>query len=581
MSEQANTAEPKLNDKSVQQAMQTFASNLGQMLQMATDNARRQARSETYKELGLKWDENSTEIKLPGDPTPMDVDEAIQTLLDFKATESQTFTVTEYLPGMPQDAAHAFVQVLKARYGWVNPQTKQTIFGPEPPRMVMVRTGHRPEDFVEVPVGKFKLQDIKAAQVETGFAFNPKGRSGSFQSFYITAEVKHQDRKIIQELINATRVYLKDHSIYQGKPMRLPVDSSGHVESDVAPIFIDLSKVSEDGLVLTKLNYDLISQTVWTPIRATAQARKHNISLKRGALLWGEFGTGKTLSALVTAKIAEENGWTFIMLDDPKGLVQALEMAKLYQPAVVFAEDIDRVVVRDRDDNANDILNTIDGALAKGAEVMTILTTNHIDKINQGMLRPGRLDALIHVTKPDAEAAVRLVRLYAGDLLDRAEPLTALGQHLSGYIPAIIAEVVNRSKLGMIARNESRIIESDLITAAISMKAHSERLDEDESKPSKEERVGIALRDLLGDAASSYAGDLDEDLSNIDDNASSAAANSRGAFQIAQKELPAIRKLLESHANGNGADTSKAISALDILELKNKVEKIAKTVGAN
>ncbi len=583
MSDPSNgTAEPKLNDKSVQQAMQTYALNLSKMLQDATDRARREAKAETYKELGLKWDENSTQILLPGDPVPMEVDEAIQALLDFKATESQTFSVQEFLPGMPHDAAHAFVQVLKARYGWVNPQTKQTIFGPEPPQMVMVRTGHRPEDFVEVPVGKFKLQDI-AASVETGFAFNPKNaKSGSFQSFYVSAEVKHKDRKVVQELINATRVYLKEHSIYQGKPMRLPVDSSGHVESDVAPVFIDLSKVSEDGLVLTKLNYDLITQTVWTPIRHTAEAREHNISLKRGALLWGEYGTGKTLSALVTAKIAEENGWTFIMLDDPKGLVQALEMAKLYQPAVVFAEDIDRVVVRERDDNANDILNTIDGALAKSSEVMTILTTNHIDRINQGMLRPGRLDALIHVTKPDADAAVRLVRLYAGKLLDEKEPLTALGEHLAGYIPSIIAEVVNRSKLGMIARSEKRIIESDLITAAISMKAHSERLDEDEVAPSKEEQVGIALRDLLGDPESSYSGNLDDDLENIQDSANSANSNSRAGYQIVAKELPIIRKLLESHANGNGAGSGvPVISAAEVADMKTKIERIARALDAN
>ena len=555
------------------QNLSNIALFLGQALQDAADQAKEGARNEHFKELGVEW--KGTKITLPDDPKKMAVRDAIKALIDLEAVEAQTYTVQEFLPGMPHDAAHAFVRVLERRYGWVNPQTKMTAFGPQPPQMVMVRTGFLPQEYVEVPIGKFKLPDI-SVDLETGFARNPKNKAGSFLSFYVTADVKHADRKVIMLLINETREYLKQHSIYQGKAMRLPVDRSGQVESDVAPSFIDLSKVDERGLILTKTNYDLLNHTVWTPIRKTAVARKHNIPLKRGALLYGEYGTGKTLSALVTAKIAIENGWTFIMLDDPKGLVQALEMAKLYQPAVVFAEDIDRVVVRDRNDSANDVLNTIDGAVQKNSEIITVLTTNHIEKINQGMLRPGRLDALIHVTKPDAESAIRLVRLYAGDLIDKDEPLTALGEHLSGYIPAIIAEVVNRAKLGMIFREENRIIESDLITVALLMKAHSDLLKEDKPKPSKAEAVGLALADLLGDGVSHYNGDLDDDIERINDKAGDARDYAREAAGIVGEKLPRIEKLLQGAANGSGLPT-----AADIKDIKATLERVATRVGVN
>jgi transitional endoplasmic reticulum ATPase len=568
----------EVNDpKAVEKAMADFAANLGMMLQQATDRARKEGKASTYKELGLKWDEKSTQITLPANPDPMEVDEAIQNLIDFKALESQKYTIQEFLPGMPHDAAHAFVQVLKARYGWVNPQTKMTAFGPEPPQMVSVRTGVKPEDFVEVPTGKFKLQDV-SADVETGFARNPKNKSGSFLSFYITAEVRHDDRKVIQEIITLTRAYLNSNSIYQGKPMRLAVTPGGTVEADVAPTFIDLSKVNEDGLVLTKTNYDLMATTVWTPIRHTAAARREGIPLKRGALLWGEYGTGKTLSALVTAKIAQENGWTFIMLDDPKGLVQALEMAKLYQPAVVFAEDIDRVVVRDRDDKANDVLNTIDGAVQKGAEIITVLTTNHIDRINQGMLRPGRLDALIHVTVPDAEAAIRLVRLYAGSRLDPNEPMTGLGEHLKGYIPAIIAEVVNRSKLSMIANGRQRIIESDLILAAESMKAHSELLQKEDPKPNVYERLGRAFGEVVTGVDADIE-TINENLNDIDYKAGEAKNYSESVHEIVSDKLPKILKLLSQGPNGSSGGSG--INPADVAEMKTSLTRIGRAVGVS
>jgi SpoVK/Ycf46/Vps4 family AAA+-type ATPase len=74
----------------------------------------------------------------------------------------------------------------------------------------------------------------------------------------------------------------------------------------------------------------------------------HKVPLKRGVLLEGPYGTGKTLTAFVTAKKCVENGWTFIMLDRVAALKEALTFARMYAPAVVFAEDIDRSVEGER-----------------------------------------------------------------------------------------------------------------------------------------------------------------------------------------------------------------------------------------
>jgi len=537
----------------------------------ATAQKMRDGKIQQQTDLGVKHGPG-TEILLPSDPHKMLVKEAIQVLLDFEAKESQEFTINEFLPGMPHDAAHAFVHVLKARYGWVNPQTKMTIFGPEPPKMVRVYKGVGADNYVEVPVGKFKLQDIPNADLETGFARDPNNKAGSFASFFVRANVKFKERAVIMDLINETRDFLKTGSIYRGKAMRLPVDSDGHVEASIAPVFIDLSKVSEEGLVLTKKNYALLNHTVWTPIRKTALCRQQKIPLKRGALLWGPFGTGKTLTALVTARIAEENGWTFIMLDNAKGLPQALEMAQLYQPAVVFAEDIDRVVVKSRDERANDVLNTIDGALSKNSEVITVLTTNEIDKINEAMLRPGRLDALIHVTVPDAEAAERLVRLYAGSLLAKTVPLTALGKLIEAeqYIPAIIAEIVNRSKLAMIYDERQQLVEEDLLLAAELIRDHSARLAQKQPEPSKAEKVGLALFDLLGDQTNHYSG---SDLQNDVHNDISISRDGRDWAETAADRsgelLALVKKLAEKGTFGTNGSGDK------LNEVDRKLSKIA------
>ena len=76
-----------------------------------------------------------------------------------------------------------------------------------------------------------------------------------------------------------------------------------------------------------------------------------------------------------------------------------------------------------------------------------MLTTNHLENINPAMLRPGRLDSIINVLPPDAEAVSRLFHLYGGSTIAADEDLSKAADLLSGTIPAVIAEVVKRAKL--------------------------------------------------------------------------------------------------------------------------------------
>src|SRR5262249_22003547 len=147
-----------------------------------------------------------------------------------------------------------------------------------------------------------------------------------------------------------------------------------------------------------------IDTSILVPIMHTKEVEAQKIPLKRTILLEGPYGTGKSLTARMAARVCEENGWTFILLDRVQGLRTALEFANRYSPAVVFAEDIDRIS-EERNDAANDLINTIDGVLSKSSKIMTILTTNFADKLDKAMVRPGRLDAVISLRAP-SDAAV-------------------------------------------------------------------------------------------------------------------------------------------------------------------------------
>jgi transitional endoplasmic reticulum ATPase len=308
--------------------------------------------------------------------------------------------------------------------------------------------------------------------------------------------VRKREAPVVKELANLARDILKTSSIYKAKAIRLKVDDDGDLVVSEPPTFIPTDYINPTDLVLNDDELEQVKSTLWAPVENTQACIEHRIPLKRGVLLEGTYGTGKTMTANVTSKICVDNGWTYILLDDVRALKEALLFAQRYQPAVIFAEDAERVA-EDRDQRGNDLLNTIDGVLSKNSQVITVLTTNFVEKLDSAMLRPGRLDAVISIRPPEPNAVERLVRLYGRGLVDPLEDLTEVGQALAGNIPATIREVVERSKLSMVAHGRSAVAAQDLLISARGMQRHLELLQGKKPEPSLEERVGSALGDLI------------------------------------------------------------------------------------
>ena len=429
-----------------------------------------------------------TQIILPAEPVPMSTQLAITTLERKLADEQTILDVHEVINHHPYDALVAFNEVMRQTYGWTSPVPKMTFFGPQPPDLVTVKTGPKEGDSVQVPCGTFKLPNVeKPIEVYMNFAGN---------CLIIRGQVRKIDRSFLMELAKKTREYLKLHSIYRSKAINLKCDDAGNiVPSEIS--FIDTDYINPDELILNPDEYEQVTASLWTPIRQTALCETHGIPLKRGVLLEGVFGTGKTMTANVTSKICVDNGWTYILLDDVRGLKDAILFAQKYQPCVVFAEDVDRVA-EERDQRGNDLLNTIDGILNKNSKVISVMTTNHVEKLNPAMLRPGRLDAVISVRPPEAEAVRRLVHLYGAELIDVSDDLKKSAEVLSGNIPATIREVVERSKLAMIAHGNTFVTDEDLFVAATGMEAHLNLLNQKTPDITDEEALGKAFAKVVG-----------------------------------------------------------------------------------
>jgi transitional endoplasmic reticulum ATPase len=108
------------------------------------------------------------------------------------------------------------------------------------------------------------------------------------------------------------------------------------------------------------------------------------------------------------------------------------------------------------------LLTELDGVEAL-RNVVVIGATNRPDLIDPALLRPGRLERLVYVPPPDADARAAILRAVSKSVpLDDSVDLAALGAELDGYSAADCAALIRESALA--AMRES--LEASTVTAA-------------------------------------------------------------------------------------------------------------------
>jgi transitional endoplasmic reticulum ATPase len=401
----------------------------------------------------------------------------------------------------PLDGAAATMRVLKRTFGGVSVPPGMGFFGPIPPAFISIEVG--PNERIEVPAMGEEVTLPHLSDVT--FTLDASGHEEYGHVFTLHARGKKASAGEVQAIFELVAQELEENSIYRGKAIH---DGYG---------FLDLDGFDPDKVVYSEVTQGELETNIFARLWYPDELTRYGQRLKGAVLLEGTYGVGKTLAAYMTAIEAIKAGWTFILMrpesitgqSSVEAFRKVMQDAEMYERAVVFVEDVDTLTAADAEsDRISIMLDLFDGVRAKGREVVVILTTNHVESIHKGMVRPGRIDAVIPVTKPDAAGIIKLCKvLVPEELLSEEisdEEWEMVAKAMDGFIPAAVAEACERAVRYMIVKakgevNGTRIDALDLARAAEGLSGQMQLLEDAKDLPERE-TLTMALRSAVEEA---------------------------------------------------------------------------------
>ena len=228
-------------------------------------------------------------------------------------------------------------------------------------------------------------------------------------------------------------------------------------------------------------------------LRNPGKYSKVGARIPKGVLLVGPPGTGKTLIAKAVAGEAgvpffSISGSDFVEMFVGVGASRVRDLfasAKKNCPCIVFIDEIDAVARRrgtgmggghdEREQTLNQLLVEMDGFGANEG-IIVMAATNRVDILDPAIMRPGRFDRKIAVSRPDVKGREEILKVHAknkplGDDVD----LHQIAQTTAGFTGADLENLLNEAAIYAAKGSRAYMIQEDIRKAFIKVGIGAEK----------------------------------------------------------------------------------------------------------
>lgn len=243
------------------------------------------------------------------------------------------------------------------------------------------------------------------------------------------------------------RQFAEEVCAFCNEPRRAVLRFSGGRFSHDHELWEEIGRASFDDLVLAGDLKDRMLEDFMSFLGARAEYERYGVPYKRGVLLLGPPGNGKThcLRALIkTLALPCIYVTSFKASYTPEhdNIDRVFARAKEITPCVLVFEDLDSMI---HDKNRSFFLNKLDG-LSNASGLVTLATTNHAERLDPAILeRPSRFDRKYHFELPNAVERERYLAMWNArvDAAMRIEPavVTELVEDTGGFSFAYLKEL--------------------------------------------------------------------------------------------------------------------------------------------
>lgn len=217
---------------------------------------------------------------------------------------------------------------------------------------------------------------------------------------------------------------------------------------------------------------ELLKRTIELPLHQPTLFAEFGVTPPRGILLHGPPGTGKTMllrcvAGEANAHVLTINGPSIVskyLGETEAALRDIFNEARLYQPSIVFIDEIDSLAPSRASDDSGEVesrvvatLLTLMDGMGSSGRVVIVAATNRPNAIDTALRRPGRLDQEVEIGIPDVESRHDILTKQFRKVSEKRHELTledieSIASKTHGYVGADLVALCREAVMKTLQR---------------------------------------------------------------------------------------------------------------------------------